>query len=72
MKIGAYITAGIDGPAPCDDCRFRSRCRDEQLACDAFGVFIKTANEKRWRAAPRIPTAATFERLGLDREEQLT
>lgn len=62
--VGANEVEGIAlGPSPCDDCRFRARCNDERLACEAFAVFMKTGNEKRWAAAPRAPDASTFERL---------
>jgi len=52
---------GLAEPAPCDDCRFAQRCREEQLACGAFAVFASGAAATRWQYAPRSPTRATYE-----------
>jgi len=53
----------LHGPAPCDACRFASRCGAESLACYPFALYAKGAGEARWRYAPRQPTGERFARI---------
>ena len=46
--------------APCDDCRFRSKCASEHLACEAFSMFMHSETAARWTAAPRAPTRGRY------------
>jgi len=48
-------------PGPCDDrCRFRDRCGQGLLACEAFSVYVAGQGAPRWRLAPRVPTRARY------------
>lgn len=46
---------------PCRDCRLRSRCRDERLACALFEQFVDRGRFDL--DAPRRPTSRTFRAL---------
>jgi hypothetical protein len=48
---------------PCEGCRHSQRCSTQNLACEAFVIFKRVGTSPmRWAAAPRQPSAATFER----------
>jgi len=55
----------IQGPSPCDECRWRVQCARERLACAAFSSFVATGREDLWRNAARFPSRTMYERLGL-------
>ena len=57
----------IVGPCPCDSCRFRERCADQQLACAAYSMFLHSA---KWQNVPRAPTRAIWEALLGERSER--
>ena len=48
-------------PYPCENCRLAARCEAAHEACAAFSMYVAHASELRWRAAPRVPTRATYE-----------
>jgi hypothetical protein len=45
------------GPCPCDRCPHAAMCCDLQLACRAFGQFVRGAE---WRGTARRPTHARY------------
>lgn len=47
-------------PCPCTDCRLRSRCARERLACAAYGAFH---DGRSWQEELREPSSATFAEL---------
>lgn len=52
-------------PSPCDGCTFNTSCRDQKLACHRFESFYRFGG-KRWRQAPRVPSAEIYGRVFKD------
>jgi hypothetical protein len=48
------------GPCPCDRCPHSAMCCDLQLACRAFGQFVRGV---QWRGTARKPTHARYQRV---------
>jgi hypothetical protein len=48
------------GPCPCDRCPHAAMCCDLQLACRAFGQFVRGV---QWRGTARKPTHARYVRV---------
>jgi hypothetical protein len=48
------------GPCPCDRCPHAAMCCDLQLACRAFGQFVRGV---QWRGTARKPTHARYLRV---------
>jgi hypothetical protein len=49
--------------APCDSCRYASRCKAEQLACRAFSMFMAGVSPLRWAGVHRSPTREQYDTL---------
>ncbi len=49
----------LDAPGPCAGCRHAPACA-RGLACEAFLRFVDLAGERRWLAAPRVPTREIY------------
>ena len=60
-----HVAARLTESPPCDGCRFAARCGIERLACAAFSMYLADEPAVRWRLAPRAPTQARYESLGL-------
>jgi hypothetical protein len=55
--------AALTEPCPCDACKHAVRCKAQLLACDAYGMYVASESERRWRLAPRAPTSARYQAL---------
>jgi hypothetical protein len=60
-----HVDARLTESPPCDGCRFNARCGIEGLACAAFSMYLANEPEVHWRLAPRAPTTARYDALGL-------
>lgn len=49
----------LAAPGPCAGCRHAPACA-RGLACESFELFAALAGERRWLAAPRVPTRETY------------
>lgn len=48
---------------PCDGCRHASRCKAEELACEAFVIYRRVDRApERWAYAPRQPSKERHDR----------
>jgi hypothetical protein len=61
--------AELLGAAPCDACRYRSRCAVTGEACNAFRAYLRGESEARWRLQPTQPRLDIGRQLGIDPPE---
>ncbi len=52
-----------NAPGPCPECPKASRCAAGGFACEQFALFTRFGGDKRWRVAPRQPSAEIYRRL---------
>lgn len=54
----------LDEVCPCDDCPFAAQCRDEQLACHAFSLYVNQRpheNAHAWMDGYVMPSRVWFD-----------
>ena len=61
------VAPAVDG-GPCWACGFAPRCAAEQLACEAFSMYVHGEFRSRWATAPRAPTHAKLLAIEAERE----
>jgi hypothetical protein len=55
---------------PCDTCPNIARCRKHSEACESFRDFVRYGG-KRWRSAPREPSADIYQKLFRETGDEL-
>ena len=54
----------FEAPAPCDDCKKRYICDEQELACRAFSGYV--VNGKMYEHTARVPTKGLFNKIFIE------
>ena len=58
FKENSLAISAIIEPSPCDACASREKCKNLELACDDFSVYVETGDVYN---ASRHPSADNFD-----------
>jgi len=58
----------LDDPSPCDNCKYKQSCKDNEMACRVFSSYVVSGEFKP--ELPRIPNCFLYNKIFKETDEK--